>query len=358
MGICGSRMSEKQKEQQKREQTAHKKLEKQINDAKKEDEQTHKLLLLGAGESGKSTIFKQMRKIYGTGFNALDRENVKKFVWENLMEAILALMGAAYKLNIAVHASHEPLRSVRGLDEASAKLIKELWSDPGIQEVYEQRSKFQLMDSAEYFFNDIDRLSAEGYEPTDQDLLRVRVRTTGIVSTHFTIDDSKFVMFDVGGQRNERRKWIHQFENVTAVLFIGVLSEYNQQLYEDEECNRMVETLGLFNNICNSEWFVNTSIILFLNKRDLFAEKIVKVPLSVCPVFKDDEPVEQEYEAGVEAIREKFVDAGRREDGSEKVKYIHMTCATDTDQVTHVFNDVKDILIRQSLEVAGLLNMS
>ena len=84
-------------------------------------------------------------------------------------------------------------------------------------------------------------------------------------------------MFDVGGQRNERKKWIHCFEGVTAVLFVAAISAYDQVLYEDENTNRMVEALNLFSEICNSNWFRDTAMILFLNKRDLFMEKIKKV---------------------------------------------------------------------------------
>ena len=86
-------------------------------------------------------------------------------------------------------------------------------------------------------------------------------------------------MFDVGGQRNERKKWIHCFENVTAVIFVAAISEYDQVLYEDDTTNRMHEALELFDEICNSRWFRETSIILFLNKRDLFNEKISRVPV-------------------------------------------------------------------------------
>ena len=42
-------------------------------------------------------------------------------------------------------------------------------------------------------------------------------------------------MVDVGGQRSERRKWIHCFENVTSIIFLAVLSEYNQKLFESDE---------------------------------------------------------------------------------------------------------------------------
>ena len=87
--------------------------------------------------------------------------------------------------------------------------------------------------------------------------------------------------FDVGGQRNERKKWIHCFENVTAVIFVAALSEYDQVLYEDETTNRMTEALNLFDEICNSRWFRETSMILFLNKRDLFQAKVWQ-PVCVC----------------------------------------------------------------------------
>jgi guanine nucleotide-binding protein G(i) subunit alpha len=94
------------------------------------------------------------------------------------------------------------------------------------------------------------------------------------------ITDRPFAfLLPVGGQRSERKKWIHCFENVTAIVFLVAISEYDQKLYEDESVNRMQEALTLFDSICNSRWFVRTSIILFLNKIDLFAEKLPVSPL-------------------------------------------------------------------------------
>ena len=111
----------------------------------------------------------------------------------------------------------------------------------------------------------LDRIAQNNYLPDQQDVLRSRVRTTGIVEYSFEIDKQNFKMYDVGGQRNERKKWIHCFENVTAVIFVGVLSEYDQVLFEDETMNRMEETLNLFDEICNSKWFRDTQIFLFLS---------------------------------------------------------------------------------------------
>lgn len=105
-----------------------------------------------------------------------------------------------------------------------------------------------------------------------------------------------YSMFDVGGQRSERKKWIHCFENVTSIIFCVALSEYDQVLLEESsqvrtlrvthgavctDClqNRMMESLVLFDSVVNSRWFMRTSIILFLNKVDLFRAKLAKSPL-------------------------------------------------------------------------------
>lgn len=106
-------------------------------------------------------------------------------------------------------------------------------------------------------------------------------------------------MFDVGGQRSERKKWIHCFENVTSIIFCVALSEYDQVLLEESNQvwglntpsvyytgtdkpgqNRMMESLVLFDSVVNSRWFMRTSIILFLNKVDLFRLKLPRSPLS------------------------------------------------------------------------------
>ncbi|VDM42713.1 unnamed protein product [Toxocara canis] len=81
-------------------------------------------------------------------------------------------------------------------------------------------------------------------------------------------------MFDVGGQRDERRKWIQCFNDVTAIIFVCASSSYNLVLWEDATQNRLKESLALFKNIWNNRWLKTISVILFLNKQDLLAEKI------------------------------------------------------------------------------------
>lgn len=76
-----------------------------------------------------------------------------------------------------------------------------------------------MNDCATYYFQAIDRISAPDYLPTDQDILRSRVKITGIIETTFEYDFDVYSVVDVGVQRSERKKWIHCFENVTAIVF-------------------------------------------------------------------------------------------------------------------------------------------
>jgi GTPase SAR1 family protein len=216
---------------------------------------------------------------------------------------------------------------------------------------------------------EIDRISSPGWVPTNDDILRSRVRTTGIQEETYIIDKVEFAMFDVGGQRNERKKWIHCFDQVTAVIFVAAISEYNQVLYEDNSMNRITEALMLFEEIANSKWFKQTSIILFLNKRDLFAEKICEVPFKAEGRFEDFKGPHVEfgtdsaivgtpahkacYDAATSYLREQFI--SRSKNQARKEIYTHITCATDTENISVVFNACKDIILKANLNSSGFM---
>lgn len=143
-----------------------------------------------------------------------------------------------------------------------------------IQKTWARRAEFQIVESVKYYFNKLDAIMQPDYLASDDDILYARVRTSGIVTERYIIDGTMFEMYDVGGQRNERKKWIHCFDNVTAIIFVAALSEYDQVLFEDASTNRMIEAVNLFKEICNNKFFANSSMLLFLNKKDLFAEKV------------------------------------------------------------------------------------
>ncbi|OMH83149.1 Guanine nucleotide-binding protein subunit alpha [Zancudomyces culisetae] len=315
---------------------------------------------VGAGESGKSTIIKQMKLIHDNGYTREEKESFREIIYSNTIQSARVLLEAMENLDIPLGNKNNQSLVDIVLDMPAqiesdefptdvAEAIKILWADTGVQKCFSRSNEFQLNDSAKYYFDSIDRISQPGYLPTDQDVLRSRVKTTGINETLFKVGDLTYRMIDVGGQRSERKKWIHCFENVTAIIFLVAMSEYDQVLIEDETVNRMQEALTLFDSICNSRWFAKTSIILFLNKIDLFKLKLTRSPLSdYFPDFKG----ENAYEPASEYILKRFVSLNKSD---TKQIYTHFTCATDTNQIKFVMAAVNDIIIQTSLRDVGVL---
>jgi hypothetical protein len=92
------------------------------------------------------------------------------------------------------------------------------------------------------------RLFAPGYVPTSDDIVNTRARTVGITETAFNLKEHELLMVDVGGQKSERRKWIHCFQDVTTILFLVSLSGYDQCLVEDKDAVRefLLRLLGVW----------------------------------------------------------------------------------------------------------------
>jgi len=176
------------------------------------------------------------------------------------------------------------------------------------------------------------------------------VRTTGVVETIFTIDRAKYRMVDVGGQRTERKKWIHCFQDVNAILFVSAISEFDQVCFEDGTTNRMTESLVLFNDVVNNQLFRTMPIILFLNKRDLLDEK-----LASGVKFGDQFPDfhgRNELVDVVQFIEEKFVSLDMRQN---KFLYPHLTCATNQNDIKAVMDVIKGITVRKHRDALQLL---
>eukprot|EP00026_Physarum_polycephalum_P007801 Phypoly_transcript_07868.p1 GENE.Phypoly_transcript_07868~~Phypoly_transcript_07868.p1 ORF type:complete len:351 (+),score=59.62 Phypoly_transcript_07868:171-1223(+) len=335
-----------------------KRIQKDLLTARKDIRRTVKLLLLGAGDSGKSTIAKQMKIIHLDGFNEEERLGYKTTIANNILTAMRTLIHQANKFEYHLSTGNESRAQVivsipRDQEPSVTKEIGDavasLWQDNAIKQTFARASEFQLNDSTQYYFDNISRISAPNYIPSEQDVLRSRVKTTGVLETVFEVEDIIFRLVDVGGQRSERRKWIHCFEDVTAIIFCVAISEYDLKLYEDNETNRMHESLQLFKELCNTKWFMNTSFILFMNKKDIFEEKIKRVPLTVC--FPDYSG-EQNFQAASAYISERFLELN---DNKHKTIYAHMTCATDTTNIIIVFNAVRDIILNKTLIKIGVV---
>ncbi|KAF7349897.1 Heterotrimeric G-protein alpha subunit, GPA3-like protein [Mycena venus] len=293
-----------------------------------------RVLLLGAGESGKSTIVKQMKIIHQGGFEQRELVEYRPVIHKNVLDSARTLARIIRRIGVAAlpeeNHAHAVLllrafRAAVGEEEGEGGSEIELGWDPakvGVDPVAFTRTdnndhrsgmpaadihvvltpeladaiwyisrvpaiervadehpvEFYLMDNAGYFFSSVRRIAAHTYVPNEEDVLCARAKSTAIVETRFQLDGVSIHMFDVGGQRTERRKWIHCFERVGGIIFCTALSEYDQVL-EERGVNRMRESLCLFESIINSRWFLRASMILFLNKIDVFKRKLPKIPL-------------------------------------------------------------------------------
>jgi guanine nucleotide-binding protein subunit alpha-12 len=153
-----------------------------------------------------------------------------------------------------------------------------------------------------------------------------------------------FHFVDVGGQRSQRQRWYLCFEGVTSILFLASSSEFDQVLYEDRRTNRLNESCDVFEAIVNNTAFAGVSIILFLNKTDLLAEKIRYVNIrDYFPQFIGDpqrlEDVQQ-FELGM-------FGANRRD--RSRPLFHHFTTAIDTENIKFVFRAVRDTILQNNL---------
>ncbi|XP_029365091.1 guanine nucleotide-binding protein subunit alpha-13b isoform X2 [Echeneis naucrates] len=307
-----------------------------------------KILLLGAGESGKSTFLKQMRIIHGQDFDQKAKEEFRATIFSNVIKGIRVLVDAREKLHIpwgnpsnqrhgdTMMAFDTRAAMAHGHGMVEAKVfqhylpsISALWTDQGIQNAYDRRREFQL-----------------DYLPSQQDILLARKPTKGIHEYDFEIKNVPFKMVDVGGQRSERRRWFECFDSVTSILFLVSSSEYDQVLMEDRQTNRLSESLNIFETIVNNRVFSNVSIILFLNKTDLLEEKVKEVSIKdYFPEFSGNpRSLADVQQFLVECFRKK------RREQQQKPLYHHFTTAINTENIRLVFRDVKDTILHDNLK--------
>ncbi|KAG0726289.1 Guanine nucleotide-binding protein G(f) subunit alpha [Chionoecetes opilio] len=345
------------------ERRASRELEKQISQWMKEYNKAIKILLLGAGESGKTTIIKQMKILHINGFSKEDRQEKKQDIRNNILEGITTL--------------------TRQLDVLGVPL--------GVQGNQAAKSYVLAITPEDFTFPQAWREGGgrRSRRKEGGDILHSRRRTTDIQKIEFEVRVPKkygggtlnFWMFDVGGQRGERKKWIQVFDGIQAVLFLVSASCFDLVIREDEETNRLQESINIFKSVWHSRFLKDSGFIVFLNKQDILKEKVASgkcigdhFPDYSSYTLEDKDGVtgeDQEYLKTRCFIREKFMAISKEvvraverkmtpggplllSDEGPRTCYCHFTTATDTNNVRIVFEDVHNMIIKWNLEKIGV----
>ncbi|KAJ3740697.1 guanine nucleotide binding protein, alpha subunit, partial [Lentinula raphanica] len=155
-----------------------------------------------------------------------------------------------------------------------------------ISSLHELARIFQLVSSyrhlylpahVDYFLDALPRILEKHYLPSDQDIIQCYITTTGIYPTLVNLQDCTVSLVDFGGQVSERKKWWNWFGRAGLIIFVASISDYDEMCAEDILLNRMDDSIKLFDDVVQSKWFVGVSIVLLLNKTDVFAHKFQEV---------------------------------------------------------------------------------
>eukprot|EP01083_Nonionella_stella_P123290 371455_1 len=337
------------------------------------DRRAIKVLLLGAGNTGKTTLFKQFRLAFGDGY---DDSKLMQFKGDIFRQVIDDMRQLIYLQDVAMYETDEKTNDAQSLrisanarraasviqDTTNAEMltpavvnaIECLWREQSLKSILNSKTTAALSDSCAYFWDNIRTISRRDYVPSKEEVLLSYSKTTGIVEQQFSIDTQLLKVIDTGGQRAERKKWIHCFGNVTVVLFVVSLCHYNEYLMEDESKNAMEDSIELFSEIVNCRWFRNTSFVLILNKMDLFEEKIQSVPITECScaVLHSFEGDPTDFDEVTAFIKNIFEDCNRDDD---KQILTRLCCAVDETCVQRIFDEITPLVITDSLQRAGLM---
>ncbi|GJF00724.1 G-alpha-domain-containing protein [Phanerochaete sordida] len=241
----------------------------------------------------------------------------------------------------------------------SAPCIAELWRDKRVRQKLAEK-RIRLEESSGFYLDQLDRITAKMYFPTDDDVLKARLKTTGVVEHTFKVSNPEFrgvewKIYDVGGARNQRQAWAPYFDDVDAIIFLAPISAFDQVLAEDPRMNRLEDSLYLWKHVISNKLLSNVNIILFLNKTDLLRKKLESgVKLRHHMPHYRDKP--NNYESVYSYFKNKFGAIHQTHSPNrDRELYIHGTSVIDTRSTRTIIMTVRDIILQGNLKNTALI---
>ncbi|CAP32734.1 Protein CBR-GPA-5 [Caenorhabditis briggsae] len=366
-------------------------IETQIRIENQANKRKIKMLLLGISDSGKSTIVKQMRVNYCNGFNETEVVNAIFLIRNNIIDAFKHISLLILDSHIIKSDTEKVLLKLFAFESQKIEMMQEVDELRLINSIrvlecisvfFEHYSYHPMIpDNIHYFFPHLERIAISEYMPTVEDLIHMRQTTLGVHEISFDYQTQTIRLIDVGGQKTERRKWIHFFEGVTAVMFVCSLSSFNQATEQEPNnafawetslnkvqnkilvrstgkakqrpgmVNRLDESVDLFTSIRENNFLKSSNFMLFLNKIDLLGKKLETIQ------FVNHFPAYEQWitnDNSVQSVAE-FIESMFREglDADQKI-YAHLTQATITTNIEYTFGLCCDVIFNKNIETLSL----
>ncbi|KAJ7269396.1 guanine nucleotide binding protein, alpha subunit [Mycena haematopus] len=242
---------------------------------------------------------------------------------------------------------------------ACAPYMQEMWRDRNVRQRLREK-RIRLEESSGFYLDEIPRITAKRFIPTDADVLKARLKTMGVVEHTFSISSGsnrgvQWKIYDVGGSRNQRQAWAPYFEDINAIIFLAPISAFDQVLTEDPVVNRVEDSLQLWQSVVSNKLLAKVNIVLFLNKCDLLQAKLdAGVRLNHYMISYGDRP--NDYDSVSKYFRNKFGALHHAvTPNKERELYIHLTAVTDTRRTATIISNVRDIIIKGNLKTMKLV---
>ncbi|KAK2465576.1 hypothetical protein APHAL10511_002468 [Amanita phalloides] len=224
----------------------------------------------------------------------------------------------------------------------------QLWNDENVRDIL-RRKKMRLEESSGFFLNDLERVASLRYVPSDDDVLRARLKTVGVSEYKFTMEVSlgrdygaEWRIIDVGGSRSQRPTWVPFFDDVDAIIFLAPLSGFDQVLVEDRSVNRLEDSVLLWKDVCSNKLLAEVELVLFLNKCDIFEAKL-NSGIRLTKYVRSYGDRQNDFETASKYLKGKFGAIHREYSPRARKFYAFCTSVTDTTTTAGIIASVRDM---------------